>query len=226
MSAPAFQFRLQDVAFSYGADRFALRVNDLGMRAGSSLLCKGPSGSGKTTLLELIAGLIAPQSGRVEFLGTDWSPLSQAARQRQRLAQMGLVFQGFELIASLTLQENILLPLRFLGRHARADLDRAQELMEQVGIEELAHCKPDRLSFGERQRAAICRALIAQPSVVLADEPTANLDDESTEKALTLLLDYVKAHNATLFLVSHDVRQTSRVDRVLHMQTLASEACV
>ncbi|MFT4649561.1 MAG: ABC-type lipoprotein export system ATPase subunit [Glaciecola sp.] len=215
---------LRDVEFSYGSARFSLRVNDMRLEPGESLACMGPSGSGKTTLLELIAGLLDPVSGQVEFQGQSWSDLQVAQRQRLRLSNLGLVFQGFELLSALSVEENILLPLRFLGRPPRPSHRRAQELMESVGIQDLARQKPAQLSFGERQRAALCRALITNPSLVLADEPTANLDEESAALVLALLLSYCKSSNATLFLISHDAKQSQSMDRVLNMESLAQGA--
>lgn len=212
--------QLQGVQFSYGAERFSLRVQDLRLVPGESVVCMGPSGSGKTTLLELMAGLHTPEHGRIDFQGRTWSDFSGAQKQRQRLQHMGLVFQGFELLAALTLEENILLPLRLLGLPVRPKIQRAQELMDAVGIRTLAHQKPQHCSFGERQRAAICRALITEPLVVLADEPTANLDENSAAQALALLLEDSKARQSSLFLISHDPGHVARVDRLLSMESL------
>lgn len=221
MTDTAPLLNLQDVQFSYGSGQFSLEVQGLSLHPGESVVCMGPSGSGKTTLLELMAGLQDPKRGKATFRGKAWPDLTKNQRQQLRLQHMGLVFQGFELLAALTLEENVLLPLRFLGRSPMQELPRCHELMQSLGILDLAHKKPAESSFGERQRAAICRALITRPAVILADEPTANLDQESADLALSLLLDQSKNHGAALFLISHDSRHTDRVDRMISMDSLA-----
>ncbi len=224
MSSGAELLRLRDVSFAYGAGRFSLEVQDLQLEDGEQVACMGPSGSGKTTLLELMAGLLDPSKGTVEFQGQAWGRCSKSERQAQRLAHMGLVFQGFELLSALNVEENILMPLRFLGRPTGPAQDRAHSMMERLGILELAGQRPAHLSFGERQRAAICRALITDPKVILADEPTANLDGASATLALDLLLEYGRTRGAGLFLITHDGRHVEAMDRVVQMESLAGSA--
>jgi len=153
-------------------------------------------------LLELIAGLQSPTTGRVEVLGSTWTKLNHAGRQAHRLAHLGLVFQGFELVASLTARENILLPLHLL-RHPRPG-QRFERLVHTAGLQELLERKPAELSHGERQRVALCRALIHGPRLILADEPTANLDPRNRELVRELLLQPVLEQNAALVCVTHD----------------------
>ncbi|MDF1838582.1 MAG: ABC transporter ATP-binding protein [Planctomycetota bacterium] len=225
MSSSPTAVAMRGVGFAYDPKRFSLQVQDLTLRPGELVACMGPSGSGKTTLLELMAGLLDPIRGRVEFLGQDWSNCRPAQRQRLRLEHMGLVFQGFELLSALTVEENILMPLRFLGRAPGPANPRAQSLMEALDIRDLAQQKPGQLSFGERQRAAICRALITDPKVILADEPTANLDEDSARKSLDLLVEHSRSLGAALFLISHDPRQMESMDRTLSMGALSGELC-
>ncbi|MCA9002854.1 MAG: ATP-binding cassette domain-containing protein, partial [Planctomycetes bacterium] len=196
-----------------------LRVDRLELAPGERVGCVGPSGSGKSTLLDLMAGNLSPTRGRVTFGGQDWARGTPADIQRRRLAGVGLVFQGFELLGALSLLDNVLLPLRFLG--LSLDRARALELLERLNLADRALEKPGRVSFGERQRAAICRALIAKPALILADEPTANLDPENAERVLDLLFDYGREENATLFLISHDREHPGRMDRVIAMHELA-----
>ncbi|MCP5024040.1 MAG: ATP-binding cassette domain-containing protein [bacterium] len=221
MTDPTPLLSLQDILFSYESGQFSLEVQELSLHPGESVMCMGPSGSGKTTLLELMAGLQDPKRGQARLQGKTWTDLTKNQRQQLRLQSMGLVFQGFELLAALTLEENVLLPLRFLGRSPKQELPRCHELMQSLGILDLAHKKPAESSFGERQRAAICRALITRPAVILADEPTANLDQESADLALSLLLDQSKTQGAALFLISHDSRHTDLIDRMVSMDSLA-----
>jgi putative ABC transport system ATP-binding protein len=175
----------------------------------------GPSGSGKTTLLHLLAGILTPQQGRIEMDGQDLCPLSDAARRNFRATQVGLVFQRFELIDYLTVAGNILLPYS-INLTLRLDATVRQRLVtlaQRTGIEHLLRRPVQRLSQGEQQRVAICRALINQPRWILADEPTGNLDPENKRTIVELLQQQALESGATLIMVTHDVSSVAQFPR-------------
>lgn len=205
-SEPGAQRVLEVSGVEHGFGRFGPRwkIDGLTLSAGESVACVGPSGSGKTTLLELLAGLQTPQSGQVRALGADWNAHPLEERQARRLQNFGLVFQGFELMAALTVRENILLPLRLLGLREKEFHARLERHAERVGLENLLKRKPAKLSHGERQRVALCRALIHRPKVILADEPTANLDAQNSARAFELLHSAVRDEGAAMVCVTHD----------------------
>jgi putative ABC transport system ATP-binding protein len=179
-----------------------LHSMDLAVPAGQSLAIIGPSGSGKSTLLGLIAGLDSPSSGQILIDGTDITTLDEDALARLRGEKIGFVFQFFHLVPSLTALENILVPMEIARRKdARA---RAQMLLDEVGLHDRGHHYPSQLSGGEQQRIAIARALANDPPLILADEPTGNLDTTNGRHILDLLLQVKRARRATLVLVTHD----------------------
>jgi putative ABC transport system ATP-binding protein len=179
-----------------------LHSMDLAVPAGQSLAIIGPSGSGKSTLLGLIAGLDSPSSGQILIEGTDITTLDEDALARLRGEKIGFVFQFFHLVPSLTALENILVPMEIARRKdARA---RAQMLLDEVGLHDRGHHYPSQLSGGEQQRIAIARALANDPPLILADEPTGNLDTTNGRHILDLLLQVKRARRATLVLVTHD----------------------
>jgi putative ABC transport system ATP-binding protein len=194
---------------------------DLFVPSGQFLAIVGPSGSGKSTLLGLIAGLDAPTSGQVLIDGTDITQLSEDALARLRGEKIGFVFQFFHLVPSLTAFENIAVPMEIAGRRDAAA--RAKELLGEVGLEDRGHHYPSQLSGGEQQRVAIARALANDPPIVLADEPTGNLDSTTGRHIMDLLLGVHRTRRATLVLVTHDaelaalasVRLTLRDGRAL-----------
>ncbi|MCA9124568.1 MAG: ABC transporter ATP-binding protein [Planctomycetales bacterium] len=173
-----------------------------------------PSGSGKTTLLNLIAGILCVRRGRVSVNNVVISSLSDAARRAFRLQNIGLVFQEFELIEHLTVLDNILLPCRITSaiRLQRKHRERAAELARQVGLTDQLKQLVGKLSQGERQRVAICRALLLEPPVLLCDEPTGNLDPVNKDQVLDILFDYANQHGTTLLAVTHDHQLLSRFD--------------
>jgi putative ABC transport system ATP-binding protein len=175
---------------------------DLTVPAGESLAITGPSGSGKSTLLGLIAGLDAPTSGRILIDGADITDLGEDALARLRGAKIGFVFQFFHLIPSLTALENVLVPMEIAGRDDAAG--RARALLEEVGLSGRGHHYPSQLSGGEQQRVALARALANDPPILLADEPTGNLDSANGRHIMDLLLQVNRARRATLVLVTHD----------------------
>jgi putative ABC transport system ATP-binding protein len=175
---------------------------DLTVPAGQVLAIIGPSGSGKSTLLGLIAGLDAPSSGNVIIDGVDITRLDEDSLARLRGEKVGFVFQFFHLVPSLTALENILVPMEIAGR--RDARTRAQALLDEVGLHDRGHHYPSQLSGGEQQRIAIARALANDPPLILADEPTGNLDSTNGRHILDLLLEVKKSRQATLVLVTHD----------------------
>jgi ABC-type lipoprotein export system ATPase subunit len=208
---------ISDLDFSYGEGDFALRVPELKVARGEALAFIGPSGSGKTTLLHLIAGIVAPTEGRIVTEGVEVSTLSEPARRDFRVSAIGLVFQEFELLEYLSVFDNVVLPYRInstlhLDGRVRA---RVRELAERLGIAKLLGRRPAQLSQGERQRAAVCRALVVDPPLLLADEPTGNLDPANKLRVLDLLFDVARERDATLVTVTHDHELLPRFDRVL-----------
>jgi putative ABC transport system ATP-binding protein len=213
---------VQDLDFRYPRGGFRLGVTALDVAAGERLAIVGASGSGKTTLLDLLAGIRVSGAGSVTVAGQEISRLPDAARRSFRLDRIGLIFQAFELLEYLTVRENLLLPFRIspaLSQDAETG-DRLIRLAEETGIAGRLHRYPDQLSQGERQRAAICRALIASPDLILADEPTGNLDPDNKRRVLELLLEQVENHGATLVMVTHDQDLLEPFDRVLEMRDL------
>jgi putative ABC transport system ATP-binding protein len=175
---------------------------DLMVSVGESLAITGPSGSGKSTLLGLIAGLDAPTSGRILIDGVDITDLGEDALARLRGTKIGFVFQFFHLIPSLTALENVLVPMEIAGRGDAAG--RARALLDEVGLSGRGHHYPSQLSGGEQQRVALARALANDPPILLADEPTGNLDSANGRHIMDLLLQVNRARRATLVLVTHD----------------------
>ena len=209
--------RIEDLGFSYGESDFRLRIPLLEVPRATSVAFIGPSGSGKTTLLNLLAGIVLPRSGRIETAEVEVSALGEGERRDFRAARVGLVFQEFELLPYLSVLDNILLPYR-VNRSLRLDgevRERAAFLAGQVGITDKLRRHPDRLSQGERQRVAVCRAVVTEPAVVLADEPTGNLDPANKGKVLDILFEFAKQSGATLATVTHDRDLLERFDRVV-----------
>jgi putative ABC transport system ATP-binding protein len=179
-----------------------LHPTDLSIPAGRVVTVTGPSGSGKSTLLGLIAGLDAPSTGRIVIDGVDITQLSEDAMARLRGTRIGFVFQSFHLLSSLTAFENVLVPIEIAGGPDPAR--RAAALLAEVGLTERGHHYPSQLSGGEQQRVAIARALANDPAIVLADEPTGNLDSTTGRQIIDLLLEVHRSRKTTLVLVTHD----------------------
>jgi putative ABC transport system ATP-binding protein len=183
---------------------------DYSIPSGQFVAIVGPSGSGKSTLLGLLAGLDAPSSGSVVIDGVDITTLSEDGLARLRGEKIGFVFQFFHLVPSLTAFENVLIPMEIAGRKDAAA--RARQLLEEVGLTDRAHHYPSQLSGGEQQRVAIARALANDPPIVLADEPTGNLDSATGRHIMELLLSVHRARGTTLVLVTHDAELASLAD--------------
>ena len=199
-----------------GARLEVLRQVDFQVEAGELVAITGASGSGKSTLLGLMAGLDRPSSGSVRVEGVDLGGLDQEALAAFRGRRLGFVFQSFRLLATLTAEENVRVPLELQGA---ADAGpRARALLARVGLEDRAGHLPAELSGGEQQRVALARALAPRPALVLADEPTGNLDSTTGEAMVALLLEAVREQGTTLVLVTHEASLAARADRVLTME--------
>ena len=214
--------RLEDARKSFGSrggQLFpALRGISLRVAPGDFLAVLGKSGSGKSTLLNLIAGIDRPTSGDVRAAGEDLSRLSENRMARWRGRNVGVVFQFFQLLPTLTVEENILLAMDFVGKIPRPERrDRARRLLELVGLSDQASKLPSTLSGGQQQRAAIARALANDPPIVLADEPTGNLDSE-TSGAVVDLFHGLMSEGKTLLIVTHDKNLANRAHRVIQLK--------
>lgn len=188
---------------------------DLDLRRGEFVVLLGPSGSGKSTLLNLVSGIDLPDGGTVEVDGVDLTGLRERERTLFRRRHIGFVFQFYNLVPTLTVVENLLLPVELKGRVGDAERRRAGDLLARVGLEDRAASFPDRLSGGEQQRVALARALVHEPPLVLADEPTGNLDPDTGAVVLDLLGSLVRDAGATLLAVTHSRDLAARADRVL-----------
>ena len=206
-----------DLRFSYDDGDFSLEIPQLKVAHGETVAIVGPSGSGKTTLLNLIAGNATPQSGQITTNGYRVSGLHDAARRDFRIANIGLVFQEFELLEYLNVLDNILLPYR-INRTLVLDTsvrERAEMIAESVGIGDKLARYANQLSQGEKQRVAVIRALVVQPPLLLADEPTGNLDPLNKNRVLDILFQYADQNAATLVTVTHDHEVLHRFQRVI-----------
>lgn len=188
---------------------------DLQVNSGETVALVGASGSGKSTLLGLLAGLDLPSQGDIEILGKSLGELDEEGRARLRAEQIGFVFQSFLLLPTMTALENVMLPAELRGE--RDCEPRARELLAAVGLGERLHHLPPRLSGGEQQRVAIARAFMTRPSLLLADEPTGNLDSKTGEKVIELLFELNRKHGTTLVVVTHDHQLAECCQRQLVM---------
>jgi putative ABC transport system ATP-binding protein len=220
---------LNNVSHGYleaGARREVLLGVNLRIQTGEQLALVGQSGSGKSTLMHLIGGLDAPLSGEIYFENNDLAAMREPERTLWRRQNVGFIYQFFNLIPTLTVLENVMLPLELNGTPESIGRQAALELLGEVGLADRAESYPDRLSGGEQQRVAIIRALIHQPRLVLADEPTGNLDAATGEQVLDLLDRLVRAKGHTLILVTHSAEVAKRADRIVRLMDgqLALEA--
>ncbi|OAN31303.1 ABC transporter ATP-binding protein [Pseudomonas oryzihabitans] len=192
-----------------------LRGVDLSLARGASLALMGESGSGKSTLLHLVAGLDRPDQGHIQAVGQELSTLNEGALAAWRREGIGLIFQQFNLIASLTVADNLAFQAQLAGRH---DPRWQTELAERLGLAALLERYPEQLSGGQQQRVALGRALASRPPLLLADEPTGNLDEASGDQALALLLELVAETGSSLLMVTHSARIASHLDRTLQLE--------
>lgn len=219
--------KLNDVRFRWpGWPPFAIAVDELSVQKGEKVLLLGESGSGKSTLLSLICATILADSGAVVIGGTEIKRLSGWSRDRFRAEQIGVIFQQFNLLPFGSVLDNILLPLRFapIRRRNCNDAPRnAVELCQDLGLpDNVETTKAENLSVGQQQRVAVARALIGQPPILIADEPTSSLDEVNQDNFLEVLFEQVRAYNSTLLMVSHNPRLSERFDRVLQMSEIVN----
>ena len=208
---------LDNVSFHYSTGEFRLEVPQLSVAAGEKVAVIGPSGSGKTTLLNLVAGILTPDTGRLEVDGTDLARLSDQHRRDFRIARIGFIFQDFGLIDYLDVLDNIVHPCRISSALPLTGeiKEKARELARQLGVFSRMKHHPAELSQGERQRVAICRALLLAPRLILADEATGNLDPQNKLLIIDALFQAVTVQQATVLAVTHDHELLDRFDRVI-----------
>ena len=219
MWRPAVELRKLSKSYREGeAERGVLRDVSVTLASGEIAVLVGRSGSGKSTLLNIIAGIDKPTAGTVMVDGTDLTGLSEHARTRFRRRHIGFVFQFFNLIPLLTVEENLLLPLELNGRADGKGVARARELLERVGLGGRGGSYPERLSGGEQQRVAIARALIHEPALILADEPTGNLDAETAASVLDLLDGLAREAGRTVLMATHSREVLGVADRIFSLQ--------
>ena len=217
---------IQNLRFSYPRSDFELRIGELNIEQGSKIAIVGPSGSGKTTLLNLISGIEIPASGTIAVNEQDVGVMSESARRDFRIRNIGFVFQQFELVEYLNAKDNILLPYSI---NASMQLTskisaNATEMAGRMGLQGKLNRHPGQLSQGEQQRVAICRALIANPKLILADEPTGNLDPANKGRILELLFESCQREGQTLIVVTHDMNILAGFDKIVDFEQFRQKA--
>jgi ABC-type lipoprotein export system ATPase subunit len=220
-SKTKFLLEIKDLKKSYlapdGDERKVVDLARLTMLAGEQWALEGSSGSGKTTLLNLLSGILRPDSGSIKLESMDFGELDEAGRDKLRAEKIGYIFQTFNLLQGYTALENVLMAMSFAGS---LDLSKAKELLKRVGLEQRMHDRPNQLSTGQQQRVAVARALSKRPSLVLADEPTGNLDRSNAKQVLGLIREICSELGAGLLLVSHDPQVTRKFSRRLRLKTI------
>jgi len=217
---------VRNLVFGYGRSEFSIEVPSLSVNSGERVALVGPSGCGKTSLVYLIAGILRPERGTITVDGDVITGLGEAALRTYRITRIGFVFQQFELLDYLTVRDNILLPnlVNKALPAARSRRDEARALASSLGVGDKLSRRPAQLSQGEKQRVAICRALLNQPDIVIADEPTGNLDPEMSHRIMELIHEQVTARGATLLMVTHDHTLLDPFDRVIDCRGFAGPA--
>ena len=195
-----------------------LDVPEFHVGDGEQVVLIGESGGGKTTLLNCISGIMTPDSGSIEIDGISINRLSEAGRDRVRAAKIGFVFQTFNLLAGFSALENVRLGMTFA--HGRHDRDRAADLLKRVGLEERMHHKPSALSVGQQQRVAVARALANRPTLLLADEPTANIDPGNQQKIIDLIRECCSEEKIAILMVTHSMHVAEQFDRVEKLESI------
>lgn len=222
---------MKHVRFTWpGSPRFTLSVEEFTVQKGERVLLLGPSGEGKSTLLSLLAGIVTPQSGRIDVLSNDIAKLQGAQRDNFRAEHFGIIFQMFNLLPYGSVTDNVLLPLSFSERRRRNVLSKGQpaeeasRLLERLGLpaKEVSRQRASSLSVGQQQRVAAARALIGTPEIIVADEPTSSLDRERQTEFLDLLFEETAAAGATLIMVSHDETLSDRFSRCVRLREVAT----
>lgn len=217
-STPLLEAREVHKVYTIGKRKLeVLRGVSLEVNAGDFVALRGASGAGKSTLLHLLGGLDLPNRGEVHFAQKNLGALSNTALTRLRNSRVGLVFQAYHLLPELSALENVCLPARMARRNASETVARARDLLKRVGLAERVEHRPYELSGGEQQRVAIARALINQPDLLLADEPTGNLDSHTGDEILELICDLREERNTTLVIATHSARLAARAPRVIEL---------
>jgi|AVFP01.1.fsa_nt_gi putative ABC transport system ATP-binding protein len=211
---------VKDIYFTYQPGSFSLQIPHFSVGAGEKMAVIGPSGSGKTTLLSLVGGILSPDRGTISVNNVELSTLSDTARRNFRISTIGFIFQDFGLLDYLDVRDNILHPYRITGTLTLTKdvRDRSELLAERMGISDKLTRHPPELSHGERQRVAICRALLTRPKIILADEATGNLDPKNKLHIMNLLCESVEFEDATLLAVTHDQELLGQFDQVTDFQ--------
>ena len=211
--------QLTNVTKSYGDGSTVLALNNVTLHIGAAerVAVMGPSGSGKSTLLNLVCGLDEPTSGSVQVDGVEMAGLTDDARTRLRREKIGMIFQTFNLLPTLSALENVALPLRLQGLSKKEAEDRARGMLEHVGLKTRTTHRPDEMSGGERQRVAIARALIFRPPLLLGDEPTGNLDSTTGDDILRLLDNLQQEYQSTLLMVTHNAEAAAFCNRIIRL---------
>src|SRR3954469_17969364 len=204
----------RDVRLSYG-DTTALDGCSIAIEAGDRVALMGPSGSGKSSLLHCLAGVLRPDAGSVLVDGADISVLSEAQRSRLRLERMGVVFQFGDLVPELSLLENVMLPAQLLGHRRREARERAMTVLGEIGVADVADRRAGSVAGGQAQRAAVARAMVHEPAVIFADEPTGSLDTVNADLVLDALVQLVGRSGAALVVVTHDHQVAAHLDRLV-----------
>lgn len=220
MTLMTHALQLANVTFDYGED-FSLSIKELSLNKGEMALISGGSGSGKSTLLWLIAGLLRATSGSITVAGERMDGVSESAADRIRARHIGLVFQTHHLLPEFSAQDNVSLALMAAGEPEKTHATRARQLLEKLGIERV-HVPVANLSVGQQQRVAVARAIVCKPTIVLADEPTASLDEMNATQAMDLIQQACREAGAALLCASHDRAMQSRFERVIQVDSFVS----
>ena len=212
--------QIRDLHFQYPASDFKIEISDIKITQGSKIAISGKSGSGKTTLIHLISGILKPQSGKILFYDESITDMNDKEIRKHRILNIGFIFQEFELLEYLNVMDNLILPYK-INKSLVLDAeikDKAKEIANRIGIGNKLDQHPKQLSGGERQRLAIARALITSPPLIIADEPTGNLDEKTSNIVMDEIKDQVSYTNSTLIMISHNNELISSFDEIIDIQ--------
>ena len=212
--------QIRDLHFQYPASDFKIEISDIKITQGSKIAISGKSGSGKTTLIHLISGILIPQSGEILFYDKSITDMNDKEIRKHRISNIGFIFQEFELLEYLNVMDNLILPYK-INKSLVLDAeikDKAKEIANRIGIGNKLDQHPKQLSGGERQRLAIARALITSPPLIIADEPTGNLDEKTSNIVMDEITDQVSYTNSTLIMISHNNELISSFDEIIDIQ--------
>lgn len=212
--------QIRDLHFQYPASDFKIEISDIKITQGSKIAISGKSGSGKTTLIHLISGILRPQSGEILFYDKSITDMNDKEIRKHRISNIGFIFQEFELLEYLNVMDNLILPYK-INKSLVVDSeikDKAKEIANRIGIGNKLDQHPKQLSGGERQRLAIARALITSPPLIIADEPTGNLDEKTSNIVMDEITDQVSYTNSTLIMISHNNELISSFDEIIDIQ--------